>query len=390
VDVLTRKDLEVVLKEGKTPCVSLFLPTHPGGAEQDLIAWKNLLRSAEEGLGARGCDAAGTRGLLAPARAAGEAPSFWRQQGAGRAFFLAPGWSRSYRLPLAVAARAVVARHPHVKPLLPLLSGDGRFFLLALSSNAVRLLEGTRYGAQEVDLHGLPHGLAEALRYHDRDEPLTFHTHPALGLGRKGAIFHGHGVGIDDAKDDLLRYFQAVDHGLHEFLRAERAPLVLAGVEELWPLYWQANTYPHLVEGGAAGCPDRSSPQELHDRAWPLVRPRFEEARQKALALYAQLAGTGRTAADLEEVVAAACKGRLEVLFTTTAPGPCGTVDRATGAVVVRDPARPGDEDLPNWAAVHVLLHGGTVYAVEPGEAPGGGPVAGIYWLPRDKHAKGP
>jgi hypothetical protein len=287
-----------------------------------------------------------------------------------------------------VAAQAVVARHPHIKPLLPLLSGDGRFFILALSGNEVRLLEGARDGVQQVDLAGVPHGLAEALRTHDRDEPLTFHTHPSLGLGRKGAIFHGHGVGIDDVKGDLLRYFQAVDRGLHEFLRQERAPLVLAGVEELWPLYRKANTYPHLVEGGVAGSPDRCGPAELHDRAWPLVRPLFRRARQRALILYAQLAGTGRTAADLAQVVFAACQGRLEVLFTTTNPGPVGTVDLEAGTVTLGVSGRPGGDDLTNWAAVYTLWHGGTVYPLEPQDVPGGGPVAGMYWLPRDRHAK--
>lgn len=32
----------------------------------------------------------------------------------------------------------------HVTPLLPLLAGDGHFFVLALSQNQIGLLEGTR------------------------------------------------------------------------------------------------------------------------------------------------------------------------------------------------------------------------------------------------------
>jgi hypothetical protein len=60
----------------------------------------------------------------------------------------------------------------------------------------------------------VPRNLAEALLTHDRDEALTFHTRPTSG-GSWGAIFEGHGVGIDDAKDDLLRYFQKIDRALH-------------------------------------------------------------------------------------------------------------------------------------------------------------------------------
>jgi hypothetical protein len=39
----------------------------------------------------------------------------------------------------------VVTDRFHIKPLLPLLSGDGRFYVLALSQSEVRLLQGTRY-----------------------------------------------------------------------------------------------------------------------------------------------------------------------------------------------------------------------------------------------------
>ena len=40
-------------------------------------------------------------------------------------------------------------------------------------------------------------------------------------------------MGVDERKDELLRYFQHIDRGLHALLREETAPLVLAGVEYL-------------------------------------------------------------------------------------------------------------------------------------------------------------
>ena len=43
---------------------------------------------------------------------------------------------------------------------------------------------------------------------------------------------------------------------------------------------------------------------------------------------------------------------------------------------------KPGDEDLSNVAAVHVLLHGGTVYVVEPEDVPERAPLAAIFRLP--------
>jgi hypothetical protein len=194
-------------------------------------------------------------------------------------------------------------------------------------------------------------------------------------------------VGIDDVKDDLLRYFQQVDRGLHDVLRTERDPLVLASVEYLWPIYRQANTYPHLLEQGIAGSPDRLTDPELHARAWALVQPHFQQAQRKAAALYDQLAGTGRTAKDLAEVVRAASEGRIEVLFVAWGQERWGTFTASTG-VTVHEEAEPGDEDLLNLAAVHTLRHDGTVYVVPPEEVPGGGLLAGIYWLPQAQRRK--
>jgi hypothetical protein len=226
------------------------------------------------------------------------------------------------------------------------------------------------------------------LQFHDRDEPLTFHARPAGGTGSWGAIFHGQGVGIDDAKDDLLRYFRQIDRSLHELLREGRAPLVLAAVEYLWPIYHKASTYPHLLERGVAGNPDSLSATELHDQAWVVVQPHFRKAQEGAAALYARLAGTGHTSNDLEETVQAAHQGRVEILFVASDTERWGTVDAAEGRICLHAQAEPGDEDLLNLTALHTLAHGGTVYVVPPSDVPGGGVAACVFWLPLAKRGK--
>ncbi len=370
-DLVTKGDLQTLLTV-KSPCVSLYLSTHRGGSERDSVLWKNLLGEAQERLMARGLRRPEAAALLGPARKLLEDRVFWGGVSDGLAFFLVEGFTAAFRLPLPFPPLAAVADRADVLPLLPLFSGDGRFYLLALSQNRVALLQGTHFGVHGIDVKGLPRSLEEAMRFHDADEPLLFHTHPALGLGRWGAVFHGHGVGVDDVKDDLLRYFQQINRGLHELLREERAPLVLASVEYLWPLYRKANSYPLLLESGVAGNPDRLSPRELHHRAWPLVEPVFQGARRRAAALYEQAAGTGRTTDRLDEVVAAAHKGCVELLFIARDVGRWGAFDAAAGTVAEHDALLPGDEDLANLAAVFTLLHGGTVHAVEPPHAPAG------------------
>jgi hypothetical protein len=381
MDVITRDELKTLLVKARFPAVSFYLPTHRGGAEADPIGWRNLLGQADKQLVERGLAAAQARELLGPARYLLDDAAFWKTQSDGLAFFVCPGVVGAFRLPMTFASQALVGERFHIKPLLPLLASDGRFYVLAVSQNHVRLYQGTAHSLHEVDLKGVPTSLAQALQFHDRDEPLMFHGRPTSG-GTWGAIFHGQGVGIDDHKDDLLRYFQAVDRGLHALLREERAPLVLASVEYLWPIYRRANTYAHLVEKGVPGTPDRLSAQQLHEQAWAVVRPVVEQSRRQAAALFAQLAGTGRTSAELDEVVRSAYWGQVEILFVAVGKEVWGTVSPASGQVTVHAKPEPSDEDLLNLAAVHVLMHGGTVHAVRPDEVPGRGLAAAVFWLP--------
>jgi hypothetical protein len=168
-------------------------------------------------------------------------------------------------------------------------------------------------------------------------------------------------------------------------LRGEQGPLVLASVEYLWPIYREANTYPHLLERGVPGNPDRLSEKELHQQAWALVRPVFRESRDRWAALYARLAGTGRTSADIAEIVRASYAGRVEVLFVPLGWDCWGGFEPATGGVTVNEEPRPADAELLNLAALYTLRHGGTVYGVDTGEVRDGSFLAAIYWVSRSK-----
>jgi hypothetical protein len=405
MDLFTRDDLKTLLAEHPSPCISLFMPAHPGGAEADPIRWRKHLADAEERLGKAGWRATEIEELLAPGQRLLEDVTFWKNQSEGLAAFLAPphpslspegrgkgeGFLRLFRLPLTFKDLVTVANRFSIIPLLPLLSGNGRFFVLALSQKAVRLLQGTRHSVSEVDLKGVPRNLAEALLTHEAKQPFSFFGRRAgEGVGSWGGIFHGHGVGIDDTKEELLHYFQKIDRGLHPLLKEEKAPLILAAVDYLQPIYRQANTYQQLLDQGVEGNPDRLSSRELHDRAWFLVKPLFEAEQQRAAAQYRQLGATEHASGNLEPVVAAAYEGRVETLFVALGHQVWGIFDPAAGRVEPHRQALFGDADLLDLAAAHTLMRGRTVYAVEPEQVPSNTGVAAIFCLPLPKHGKRP
>src|SRR5215207_2909888 len=194
MELLSRAELETLIEEPEGLCVSIFLPTHRAGAQiqQDPIRLKNLLREAEEQLLAKEFRAPEAEELLGPAWELLDDSVFRRHQSDGLAIFLSAGVFRYYRLPLNFEDLVVVADRYYLKPLLPLLAGDGQFYVLALSQNEIRLLRATRHSVSEVELEDVPQSLADTLRYDDQEKQLQFHTGTAGGRGGRAAIFHGH------------------------------------------------------------------------------------------------------------------------------------------------------------------------------------------------------
>jgi hypothetical protein len=191
-------------------------------------------------------------------------------------------------------------------------------------------------------------------------------------------VFHGHGVGTDDHKDNVLRFCQQVDRGLGPVLRGGRAPLVLAAVESVAAIYREANTYRHLLNAIVPGNPEGATATDLHARAWLLVEPILLGARQAAMARYQAARGTGKATHDLAEALRAADEGRMDVLFVPVGVQQWGTFDATTRQAVRHRSPRAGDEDLLNDVAVRTVLAGGTVYAVRPDEMPAGDAVAAL------------
>jgi hypothetical protein len=164
-------------------------------------------------------------------------------------------------------------------------------------------------------------------------------------------------------------------------LRDEKAPLLIAAVEYLLPIYKEANTYPHLMSEGLSGNPEEMNAEELHKKAWNLVEPIFMKAREERIAQYKQVSHTERekVSHDLKEIVPVAYHGRVETLFVAPGFQQWGQFEPDSLRVSEYETRKEADEDLLNLAAVQTLLHGGTVYSIEPEKIPFKGLVAAIF-----------
>ncbi|MCC6458263.1 MAG: hypothetical protein IT328_25140 [Caldilineaceae bacterium] len=362
-------DLETLIAHQGKPAVSIYLPTSriPTRVQAESLQFKNLLREAEEQLAQFDLRSTVIREMLGPAQDLIRDAEFWRHQKDGLAVFIAENTFLRYQLPYSFETKLMVAESFHVKPLIPYLTNDGTFYILAVSQNDVRLLRGSRFSVDEVDADTFPTSLAEALRFDEPEKQLQFHTSTSTpGSGRRDAIFHGHGGGAtNDDKERIRRFFDQIDQGLREFLQDETAPLVFAGVDYLLPIYREANTYPHLVELGISGNPESLREEALHREAWRIVAPIFAAAQVAAIEEYQNLIATGRTATNLQKLVPAADQGRVGTAFVARNDVVWGVYDAEKQQVEIHEAYSPHNRDLTDLFAVYTILRDGAVYVLD-------------------------
>jgi hypothetical protein len=373
-----RKELQTLIQTSGGPCVSLFMPTvKAGDTQQNNIRFKNLLRAAAERLEEQGLRSPEADELLEPAKGLVNDYSFWEHQDEGLAVFRSRDLFRTYRLPLEMRELAVVEERFHLKPLFPLLNGDGRFYILGLSLKNIRLIEANRHNAREIDLdaHGIPTSREEALGALTR-------SFIARGNMNRGPMFFGHGTAEDDLKAEIVNYFNRVDDALAKAPIDQSAPFVLAGVEYLLPRYKDATELPNVLEEGLTGNFEGVRAEELQQAAWPIVEPLFLDDQKRQADRYGELVGSGRASSRLEEILPAAYDGRVEALFSARGVRVWGQYDQESREARFEEEQNAqtnGSEDLIDLAAVQTYLRGGKVFAVEQQHVPEGKAVAAIF-----------
>jgi len=372
-------DLKGLLDVKTERCVSIYLPTHRLGLEtqQDPIRLKNLLGKAERQLSDVGTKAADIQNLVRPAKALLEDTAFWRYQSDGLCIFLAPAFSRYFRLPSRFPEVMVVNKRLHLKPLIRFLTEEERFFLLRLAKDSATLFLGSKSGLDEVEVEGMPVRLSEVVPETERNSSLQTHTASGSSSGPGAGIFHGH-FENDREKEESLRFFREVERKLKAFFRNEKAPLLLCGGDPVLSLYRSVNTYAQTLKTVLSGSFGKESLPELFERAIPLVRPVFREEFQSAVGSYKRLLGTGKTTKELEETLHAASSGRIESLFVPIGVQCWGRYDYETHKVAVEEKDTADNEDLLDRCAREGILNGATVFAVPKKEMPEDSNIAAV------------
>lgn len=382
--VFNRNELKALLAPRQGPCLSLYMPTVRAGDQikQNPIRFKNLLREAQGKLAEHGLSPAEVDDLLAPIANL----TIWNDQKDGLALFLAPGFMEHYQVPMELPERVVVGDSFHVKQMLRLLSEDHRFLLLTMSLHGVHLFEATKDALHPIDLGPVEAGMNHLLVMQGVEvEEIAEGQRPGGPATDRAGFKGGAGSwptrqGSEDPnernRERIKEYFRAVDEALSPILLHDNTPLLLAGVEYLHPIFRECCNYRFLVEKGLHGNYDDVARGDLHAKAWEAMGSTFRAKQEQAEARFHELLGTGLASNEVEQVVTAACQGRIETLFV-----PVGV---QTWGRWIPEEARVeltgnGGTDLFNLSALQTLMTGGEVLAVDPARVPGEGQIAAVF-----------
>lgn len=380
MDKFTRDDLLGLMEQKNEHSISIYMPTIRVGTEvlQNPIRLKNLIDQVKTRLSQGKVSPGDIRDLVEPLNELANDLNFWTGMSDGLAIFRADDYFRTFQVPIGFDEIAYLNTRFYAKPLVPLLEGDGKFLLLALSMNNVRLYVGDKNGMSEIDLGDTPTSMVDALGYDNIQSMIRNH------VSRQGnAMFYGEGASNNDSKkEDILRFFQILEKGLDKRIAARTEPLILAGVEYLIPIYREANSYPHLYDEYLTGNPEDMRVDELHEDAWELVAPFYQQSKNGIVDGYHILANQDQASKDIQEIVPAAFFGQVDTLIVPNGVRIWGTFDPETYSVAIHDHQNLKDDDLIDLAMVFTLRNGGTIYTFDSANMPDGARVAATLRYP--------
>lgn len=198
------------------------------------------------------------------------------------------------------------------------------------------------------------------------------------GAGRE--IFHGHGSKKDEVDLDAERFFRAVDRAILEHhSRPSGLHLILAALPEHHGLFRQITYNPFLLAQTIDVHPDAMSNDALRERAWRAVEPYYLARLGRLVDEFQEARSKGLGSEDLTQIAEAAATRRLRTLLIDADRVIPGTIDRATGALEMRDLSHPEVDDVLDDLGEMALGMGGDVVIVPAARMPTQSGAAAIY-----------
>ncbi len=374
--MVTEKTIRQLIQKNDNPKISLSFPTHKVGddRQQNPIRFKNLISKAAEQLKTAGKRDDEIEKILNPAKELLGQPLFWSNMELGMVVYITPDYFDVFKIPFDVREMAYVNDHFLITPLLPMLSTNGTYAVMAVSQHKVRLLRCTRTSIVDITPESIPLSLDTYLE--EKPEPhIQFHTGSRDG---DGVMFFGHGSTEEDRKEVTEQFFRDVEKGITETLNKFNDPLVLAGLKANTSLYRRINNYSRIVDDAIDQNADSLTDANLRDKGWDNIRNFFLSDLYKSLDAYRE-SSADLISRDPSEIIISTIMGKSAAIFISKDLVRWGKYDEQQHKVQYKHAKENGDVDLMNWVSIKGLETGSRVYVLPKNEMPDHSDVAALF-----------
>jgi hypothetical protein len=385
IDIPTLSEFKALAAARSDACVSLYVPTSPVTDDEwsNRIAFKDLAQEALSQLREAGADKRRMASLKEQfdhlagrdqddndknkirklqRKTSNALDEFWRNQANGLAVLTTPDTMRTYRLQHQPKPLAEVADRFHLTPLLRDMTSPHRIFVLALSTEAVRLVHAfVNLPPAEIKISDLPKNAEEATR------------RPSVHVRAP----RGHLQNLEGEKVLLHKYVRKVHDALHGVLAGQATPLALAGAEPLISMFRSVNTYPYLVDEVISGNPQLLTNAQLEDAALPILDRLYARELKTVVMLYDEMKPR-RATTDLSYVAHAATAGAVDQLVVDLDAVIPGLVSDIDGSVTYAASDDAETYSVVDEVAKRALCTGARVLGARQQELPNNAPLVAI------------
>ncbi len=331
-------------------CATLYIPKveQEGQYELDRLRFNKAVATVVEQLRNRGMAEAEAGAFVAALKELPDRGHFFNRYQPGLlAVFFDPDVLEVVELPrLELEESVYVGREFYLRPILSLLNGLERFFVLSLSGDNVLLYEGSEAGILQA-------GNLTPVEYVGKNSR-------QIRLAAQN----------DDQAVELKRYFRRVDEKLQETLAQEKAPLILAASEKIALLYRELSGYSPVLAEAVDFVPEKEDLGVLLKRVRPLFQEYLRTAKKEKRRLFIREMLKGNASISLTDILAAADSGQVTALFLDRDEFTTGEYKAAIQWARVDEQPSEDHTALFNLAAIKTFQRGGEVYNLARNEMP--------------------
>lgn len=332
------------------PRVTIHTPMVRAGAQvrQNRIHLTNATSTAIERLVDVGMAERDAQALLQPVVDLAHDDAAMEQQLDGTSVFIDQSGYETVTVPFPLSEQVEVGSRYAITQLVEPAVENDEYAILALSLGGVGLYRASRFTAEYVELEGLPEDLCYVLRYDEFEKSGHVHTTSARG----DSMHHGQGAGKDEHDAFVKRFIDAVRPVVTDWLRRERIPLVVLGLEDTVGLFLKENDYRDTASEHRFVDPHSLSIDDVIRLGWECMAPRFDQRRRDAIDRFH---AADNRLVDVYGVLEGLLEGRVATLLVNPNREVRGTFDATTGGVHVDTDPKHVTENLIDTALARAL-----------------------------------